>query len=614
MRKLNLVIGVILILITSVIYAEDETLGFLYQRALHLETIDADYEIAIKIYESIIKKSEKDRNITAQAFYRMALCFEKLNNKKKANEIYEKIISEYKDQKDIFSLVVEKVGNIEAEYKKVQELIEKVDIKQANKILKEFICKYPDSKYAQDALYILEEETLRSVIQTIKEDDPIYFKSLMLYKSRFPNKNMDEILYRLIEIYKISKDIINVEIYKKELIEKHQESEWTKLLNILEGDMDLIEKANKVQKLDIDKNKRYKISFGLYNEIIEKYPNNERIPEVLLKSGYISFGNNKFNTAIKMFDTILENWKDSQYIIEALFWKAEAYLRTDGFDTANNLYQTILSKYPDSNRAKEIKEWINWKYNEEFLRMFINKMSQTINSIISDKTLFTEAEISKGDNILLNAKFAIKGKKISIALKKIDRLVALYIRNYELRLYNNNKVFVSPIQSEINIEKSEDNEDVFLSFKFNTGFLKDPKDTSNAISDDKSNNVVKISITDKVIRDAIINLLKRTHGRIIEIKGGYMFEVLIPSIETEPNKLIVNLNNEMIPTNLTFRLSNGLNIVTKNLVVGDIDEKYFDMIPEGVIEEKLEGPSGAMRFIGEATEVVDFIQDLFIND
>lgn len=86
MWKVNLIVGIILVLVITAVYAENNTPEFLYQKALYLETAKADYEGAIKIYEEIVKKNEKNAEFVARALYRMGVCWEKLGETKKAQE------------------------------------------------------------------------------------------------------------------------------------------------------------------------------------------------------------------------------------------------------------------------------------------------------------------------------------------------------------------------------------------------------------------------------------------------------------------------------------------------------------------------------------------------
>ena len=94
--------------------AEKQNSEFLFQKALHAETADADYEQALSIYTELVKSEADDKPFAARALYRLGLCCEKLGRKNKALGIFLRLGDEYGPQiVDIYG-AVEKVAEAKA--------------------------------------------------------------------------------------------------------------------------------------------------------------------------------------------------------------------------------------------------------------------------------------------------------------------------------------------------------------------------------------------------------------------------------------------------------------------------------------------------------------------
>jgi Tol biopolymer transport system component len=97
MKRLTLAIATAL-LFASGVHAQDP--ARMLRTAMNTETIDGDLAGAIKQYQAIVDKYGKtDRATAAQALLRMADVYQKLGYKQ-ARTIYERIVSQYAEQKD----------------------------------------------------------------------------------------------------------------------------------------------------------------------------------------------------------------------------------------------------------------------------------------------------------------------------------------------------------------------------------------------------------------------------------------------------------------------------------------------------------------------------------
>ena len=83
----------------------------LFQKGMIQEEGEGDLNEAIEIYNSIVNDANEDRELRAKALLRVGICYEKMGNLK-ARRSYQKLISEYSDQKDIVSLGREKLNGL----------------------------------------------------------------------------------------------------------------------------------------------------------------------------------------------------------------------------------------------------------------------------------------------------------------------------------------------------------------------------------------------------------------------------------------------------------------------------------------------------------------------
>jgi Tol biopolymer transport system component len=86
----------------------------IFQKGLIQEEGEGNLKEAIAIYNSIVNDNSIDRNLRAKALLRVGICHEKLGSQS-ARKSYQKLISEFSDQKDIVSLGREKLNGLKKE-------------------------------------------------------------------------------------------------------------------------------------------------------------------------------------------------------------------------------------------------------------------------------------------------------------------------------------------------------------------------------------------------------------------------------------------------------------------------------------------------------------------
>src|SRR5438034_7798622 len=87
----------------------DDRADVLLQSAMKKETVDGDLNGAIKQYGAIVTKYKSDRAVTAIALVHMAECYQKMGDSE-SRKIYERVVSEYADQKEAVAMARAKLG------------------------------------------------------------------------------------------------------------------------------------------------------------------------------------------------------------------------------------------------------------------------------------------------------------------------------------------------------------------------------------------------------------------------------------------------------------------------------------------------------------------------
>ena len=84
------------LLVTSI--AQGKSPSVLLQEGLYAEEIKGDLDAAIKIYEQIIAKPRNNKQLTAQAMYRLGMCHLKKQDDARARVVFEKLIDQFPNQ------------------------------------------------------------------------------------------------------------------------------------------------------------------------------------------------------------------------------------------------------------------------------------------------------------------------------------------------------------------------------------------------------------------------------------------------------------------------------------------------------------------------------------
>jgi Tol biopolymer transport system component len=108
-------------LVTAVVLgAYAQTGEDLFQKALRLETNEGKWMEAINLYLTILKKSPDNRQLAAEAQFRIGLCFERLGNEK-AQNAYQAVIQNYGEQKDVVAKAKDRLSKLTRPSEKSEE-------------------------------------------------------------------------------------------------------------------------------------------------------------------------------------------------------------------------------------------------------------------------------------------------------------------------------------------------------------------------------------------------------------------------------------------------------------------------------------------------------------
>ncbi|MFC2156616.1 tetratricopeptide repeat protein [Acidobacteriota bacterium] len=88
--------------------------------ALHQEEVEGDYEAAIETYKKLLAEYPDNRQLAAQAQFRIGICYEKLG-RGEAQKAYQTVIQNYGEQKDVVAKAKDRLSKLEQPNVKAKE-------------------------------------------------------------------------------------------------------------------------------------------------------------------------------------------------------------------------------------------------------------------------------------------------------------------------------------------------------------------------------------------------------------------------------------------------------------------------------------------------------------
>lgn len=111
-RLILILLSVSTLVLAPLHFADQQTAGELFEKALYLEEAQGDLQKAVDLYRDIIKHFPENRQISAKAILHIGFCYEKLGLKQ-AQDAYQQVVDDFPEQKEAVKVAREKLSYIE---------------------------------------------------------------------------------------------------------------------------------------------------------------------------------------------------------------------------------------------------------------------------------------------------------------------------------------------------------------------------------------------------------------------------------------------------------------------------------------------------------------------
>lgn len=109
-----------LLVAAAVLGAVSQTGEDLFQKALRLERNEGKMTEAIELYQAILKQFPENRQLAAEAQFRIGLCYERLGNQE-AQNAYQTVIQDFGEQKDVVAKARDRLSKLARPSEKPEE-------------------------------------------------------------------------------------------------------------------------------------------------------------------------------------------------------------------------------------------------------------------------------------------------------------------------------------------------------------------------------------------------------------------------------------------------------------------------------------------------------------
>ena len=155
------------------------------------------------------------------------------------------------------------------------------------------------------------------------------------------------------------------------------------------------ERLAKAEKLW--KEKRFQEAIKIYVSLVDREPQNPRVPEILLQVGDIyNYSLNQMDRALNTYELVTIRYPSTPYALQALIRKGEIFFGSDQFDRALREYQNVLENFPKLKEAETYRLrlgicHLKLKQFETARREFKTILDQNLNTPLADQVLFHTA-------------------------------------------------------------------------------------------------------------------------------------------------------------------------------------------------------------------------------
>jgi tetratricopeptide (TPR) repeat protein len=115
MKKTNILLGLSTATLLAAAWpAWADSPSDMLEQGVYSEETKGDLDGAMQIYQKVIGQAKSDQAVAAQAEYHLGICYYKKNDFTNANATFEKLITDYPDQKDIIALARKYLAGVNA--------------------------------------------------------------------------------------------------------------------------------------------------------------------------------------------------------------------------------------------------------------------------------------------------------------------------------------------------------------------------------------------------------------------------------------------------------------------------------------------------------------------
>lgn len=181
----------------------------------------------------------------------------------------------------------------------------------------------------------------------------------------------------------------------EELVEGNSKEAVTKLRNILKkynfsrskkivmlhrlADLELnLGRISENKNENISKSKHTVNAIKLYANIINNYPQYEKMDHVIFSYGFEQYVRNNYNRAFKSLEVLVKNHKNSKYLVDSYLIQADSMFELKNYKLATNLYNKVIRSNKEELIAysKYRKSWA--LYNAESFNEAYNNLTALI--------------------------------------------------------------------------------------------------------------------------------------------------------------------------------------------------------------------------------------------
>lgn len=314
---------------------------------------------AIETYEKLLKKSPNTQK-REEALYGLGWSYFRLKNFDKSSKIFGQMISEFPESK--FSVeVLARQGDgyyvtknfkaAEESYKKGAKIAPKTEdgqycayqlahalyrlgsLEEAVKASMGYYKKYPNSAYADNALYLV--GWIR--FQQKKNGEAIdNFKYLI---ASYPNSSLiPRAMYAIGDAYYNSSNFEEAIGAYKEVIAKYPSTP-------------LAGEALRSMQYCLESLGRMDEALKITNDFISANPQSPFAEEFSYKKGEMFYNGKRYKDAVQEYDDFAKRYPTSDKSAEALYWMGKSYQNLDQNEDASKSFEKVYKTYPKSDFA-----------------------------------------------------------------------------------------------------------------------------------------------------------------------------------------------------------------------------------------------------------------------